>query len=151
MASLIFAGASVLGAASSYKSNKENIKYQKKQQQVQSRIDKIQARRNKIATYRERILAEAEQVQSGVNTGAGAGLEGSGFLGGISSLETQFGANAQYVNKLNGLTTYSNNLENKAGKYQSMSSLFGQVANVAGTNFGGEAGVQKTVSNMFNR
>ena len=149
MASFIYAGATLLSAASSYKANRENTKFQERQQQVSARVDKLQARRNKIATYREKLNAEAAQVQASTNVGSGS-TGGSGFAGGISSLETQYGANAQYVNRLNGLQSYSNNLENKAGKYQSLGSLFGQVAGVAGDNFGGKSGVNSTMRNMFN-
>lgn len=147
---VIFAGASLLSAGATYKANKENQKYQEDQNKIQARLNKLNARRDKVASYRERIRAEAAQVQAGSNTGANAvGLNSSGFQGGISSLETQYGANAQYVNTVNGLREFSGNLENKAGQYQSLSNLFGNVSEVAGKNFGGQAGLDKTMRNMF--
>ena len=148
MANIIFAGASLLSAGASYKANKENIKFQQQQRQIQGRVDKIQARRAKVAAYREKIQAEAAQVQSSTNVGSGS-TGGSGFVGGISSLETQYGANQQYVNRINGLQATSNQLENKAGKYESMSNLFGQVASISGDNFGGRSGVNNTMRKLF--
>ena len=150
MATGVLVGASLLGAGASYKANKENQEYQEKQDNIQSRLNKLNARRDKVSAYRERIRTEASQVQSATNTGAnGVGLNSSGFAGGISSLETQYGANNQYVNQVNGLREFSGNIENKAGQYQSLSSLFGGVAGVAGNNFGGSSGLNSTMRTLF--
>ena len=147
---LVYAGATLLSAGASYKANKENQDYQKEQNRVQSRLNKLAARQEKVSAYRERIKAEASQVQTATQAGgATSGLQSSGFQGGISSLETQYNANAQYVNSVNNLREYSGNITNDAAKYQSLSNLFGGISEVAGTNFGGKAGVNRTMNNMF--
>lgn len=147
----ITAGAAVASAVSTHRAGKEQAEYQEKQRQVQIRIDRLNARRERVSAYREKIRAEAETVQSAANTGVTNAFSGSGFQGAISSLDSQYGANQAYVNKVDGLTNYGNNIVNQAGKYQSLSNLFGAVESVAGNNFGGYSELNDISRNMFRR
>lgn len=148
-APIIAAGATVAGVVSSHRAAQEQQQYQERQRQVQIRIDRLNARRERVGAYRERLRAEAETVQSGANVGVANGFGGTGYQGAIASLDTQYGANQAYVNKIDGLTNYGNSIVNNTGKYQSMSNLFGAVGSLAGDNFGGYSEVNSTIKGLF--
>jgi hypothetical protein len=143
----VTAAATVISAVTSYQASRENAKYQERQRQIQIRKDRMNARRAKIAQVKEMQQAQATTDQSAVRSGSS--FSSSGYQGASSSLQSQFGANTAFVNKMDGLTQHSNTIENKASKYSSMSSLFGSISNVAGNNFGGYSELSETVKPAF--
>ena len=115
--SAITATATVAAGYNSYKAGKAQQKYQEQQRQVQVRLDQLRMRQEKLNAYREKIRATSEVTQTGLNSGTSGFTSSSGYQGGIASLETQYAANAEYVNRMNSLVNYGNNLTNKAGSY----------------------------------
>lgn len=148
----IMAAATVIGTAYSIyqgrqaqKSQEEAAEAQKQQATVEQNMANLKAEKQKQQQIRTARTERAEVL----NLGATRGVQGSsGVAGGMSSIQSQAGANLGYMNQQQGMSNSASlwgmrsaDAQSRANKYQSSSQMWGQVGSAAG-QLGGYSALQ---------
>ena len=124
----IATGAAVYGTAASLNASKRAMKAQKEATQVQLKQQRAQVQRQRRSSVRQSIMARARAA----NVAVGTGMAGSSaFLGGVSSLSSQVGANLGFGSMMSGLSQRITELSGTVTRAQGQAQMFGQIANLA--------------------
>jgi hypothetical protein len=142
----------VISAGMSYSAQKKQQKAQQAAAQAQSRANNLEAQRARIAQVREARIRRANIIQSGTNSGLGAGS--SGIVGATGSVSSQTGNNLSNINVQQDFANIvSSNMQSavnqqaKAQTWQSIGGASKSIFDNAGgftTIFGGNTAIDAT-------
>lgn len=142
----------VVGIASFFKQQKAADKAeeaQERQRQLQARANERQAQRQRIAAAREERITRNKMLAGTVNVGLVPGGT-SAFVGGASSLSSQFGSNISNVNTnlatSNAMGDAMTDYYNATGNMQQWSSI----GSAAGSIFGNAEAIEGGFTKLKN-
>lgn len=130
---IIFAAAAIAGIGASVASvsaGNKAAKNQRRAQKIQRDADNLRAVQERRRTIREGRLREAAAQQNAWNQGVGTS---SGAYGGQGSITTQMNSGISFIDDQQQAATISGSFMDKASKQESLSNMWGSVANLAFT------------------
>jgi hypothetical protein len=141
----LFTALAIVGTAASFQQSARQARFQKEMLGKQEQQQRAQVQRQRRSTVRQGIMARARSA----NVAVGTGMAGSSaFLGGVSSLSSQVGANLGFGSMMSGLSQDITRLSGLASEAGGKAALFGEIGSL-GMKLGGAENIMQGVNNRI--